>query len=138
MPRITRRALLKSSVAGVAAAQIPSLVGALSASVPRKGRIRQSVSRWCYQKIPLDQLSAAAAQMGLRGVDLLQPEEYDVPRRYGLICTMAYAGGGEIKSALNRTENHAAIEQAFRTNIPKAAAAQVPNHLFRQPRGNVR
>ena len=127
MPRITRRALLKSSVAGVAAAQIPSLVGALSASVPRKGRIRQSVSRWCYQKIPLDQLSAAAAQMGLRGVDLLQPEEYDVPRRYGLICTMAYAGGGEIKSALNRTENHAAIEQAFRTNIPKAAAAQVPN-----------
>jgi hydroxypyruvate isomerase len=85
------------------------------------------VSRWCYQKIPLDQLSAAAAQMGLRGVDLLQPEEYDAPRRYGLICTMAYAGGGEIKNALNRTENHAAIEQAFRSNIPKAAAAQVPN-----------
>jgi hydroxypyruvate isomerase len=128
MPKITRRTLLKSSVAGVAAAQIPSLAGALSASVePRKGRIRQSVSRWCYQKIPLDQLSAAAAQMGLRGVDLLQPEEYDAPRRYGLICTMAYAGGGEIKNALNRTENHAAIEQAFRSNIPKAAAAQVPN-----------
>src|SRR6478672_3832602 len=127
MPRITRRALLKSSVAGIAAAQIPSLSGALSPSEPRKGRIRQSVSRWCYQKIPLDQLSAAAAQMGLRGVDLLQPEEWELPRRYGLICTMAYAGGGEIKSALNRTENHAAIEQAFRTNIPKAAAAQVPN-----------
>lgn len=128
MPRITRRALLKSSVAGVAAAQIPTFAGALSASVEsRKGRIRQSVSRWCYQKIPLDQLSAAAAQMGLRGVDLLQPEEYDAPRRYGLICTMAYAGGGEIKNALNRTQNHAAIEQAFRTNIPKAAAAEIPN-----------
>ena len=40
---------------------------------------------------------------------------------------MAYAGGGDIKSALNRTETHASIEQAFRTNIPKAAAAQVPN-----------
>jgi len=128
MPTITRRALLKSSVAGVAAAQLPSLAYALSAGVePRKGRIRQSVSRWCYQKIPLDQLSAAAAQMGLRGIDLLQPEEYDAPRRHGLICTMAYAGGGEIKNALNRTENHAAIEQAFRMNIPKAAAAQVPN-----------
>lgn len=128
MPKITRRVLLKSSVAGVAAAQIPTFAGALSASVEsRKGRIRQSVSRWCYQKIPLDQLSAAAAQMGLRGVDLLQPEEYDAPRRYGLICTMAYAGGGEIKNALNRTQNHAAIEQAFRTNIPKAAAAEIPN-----------
>jgi hydroxypyruvate isomerase len=128
MPTITRRALLKSSVAGVAAAQVPSLAYSLSAGVePRKGRIRQSVSRWCYQKIPLDQLSAAAAQMGLRGIDLLEPEEYDVPRRNGLICTMAYAGGGEIKNALNRTENHVAIEQAFRTNIPKAAAAEIPN-----------
>src|SRR5436305_7713165 len=128
MPKITRRVLLKSSVAGVAAAQIPAFAGALRASVEsRKGRIRQSVSRWCYQKIPLDRLAAAAAQMGLRGVDLLQPEEYEAPRRYGLICTMAYAGGGEIKNALNRTENHAAIEQAFRANIPKAAAAEIPN-----------
>jgi hydroxypyruvate isomerase len=40
---------------------------------------------------------------------------------------MGYAGGGDIGSALNRTENHAAIEQAFRTNIPKAAKAGVPN-----------
>jgi hydroxypyruvate isomerase len=91
MPRITRRALLKSSVAGVAAAQIPSLVGALSASEPRKGRIRQSVSRWCYQKIPLDQLSEAAAQMGLRGVALLPPDYDAVPRGYFVIFTMAYA-----------------------------------------------
>ena len=128
MQTITRRSLLKSSVAGVAAAQIPSLAGALSVTgEARKGRILQSVSRWCYQQIPLDQLSALAAQIGLRGVDLLQPEEYDVPHRYGLLCTMAYGGGGEIKNALNRTENHAAIEQAFRTNIPKAAAAHVPN-----------
>jgi len=40
---------------------------------------------------------------------------------------MGYAGGGEIKSALNRVENHAAIEQAFRMNIPRAAKAGVPN-----------
>jgi hydroxypyruvate isomerase len=128
MNKVTRRALLKSSLAGVAGTQVPSFATTLSASPePRKGRIRQSVSRWCYQKIPLDQLSEYAAKIGLRGIDLLEPPEYDVPRQYGLICTMGYAGGGDIKSALNRTENHAAIEQAFRTNIPKAAAAHVPN-----------
>jgi hydroxypyruvate isomerase len=128
MPKFTRRTLLKSSIAGVAAAPINSLAETLSAPAEqRKGRIRQSVSRWCYQKIPLDELARYAAQIGLRAVDLLQPAEYEIPRRYGLLCSMAYAGGGEIKSALNRTENHAAIEQAFRTNIPKAAAAQVPN-----------
>ncbi len=40
---------------------------------------------------------------------------------------MGYAGGGDIKDALNRTGNHAAIEAAFRTNIPLAAKAGVPN-----------
>jgi hydroxypyruvate isomerase len=65
--------------------------------------------------------------MGLKGVDLLEINEWDVPRRYGLICTMGYAGGGTIPDALNRTENHAAIEDAFRKNIPLAAKAGVPN-----------
>ncbi|MGA8431071.1 MAG: TIM barrel protein [Candidatus Sulfotelmatobacter sp.] len=96
-------------------------------SPARKGRIHQSVSRWCYKDIPLEDLSAYAASIGLKGVDLLQPDEYEVPRRHGIICTMGYAGGGDIGSALNRTENHAAIEQALRTNIPKAAKAGVPN-----------
>jgi hydroxypyruvate isomerase len=75
----------------------------------------------------IDQLAQAAANIGLRGVDLLQPDDYEIPRRYGLVCSMGYAGGGDIKSALNRVENHAAIEQAFRTNIPRAAKAGVPN-----------
>src|SRR5271165_2008597 len=123
MTKLSRRTLLQSSILGVAGMQVP----AFAAAIPRKGRVRQSVCRWCYSHIPLDQLAAYAATIGLRGVDLLQPEEYEIPRRYGLICTMGYAGGGEIGKALNRVENHAAIEAAFRENIPKAAKAGVPN-----------
>ena len=103
-------------------------VGALQGNAtPRKGCIHQSVCQWCYQHIPLEKLAEHAAQIGLRGIDLLQPEEYEIPRRYGLICTMGYAGGGDIGKALNRVENHAAIEEAFRKNIPLAAKAGVPN-----------
>jgi hydroxypyruvate isomerase len=123
---VTRRALLRSSVVGVGAAVLPSNSTGFDATA-RKGRIHQSVCQWCYPRIPLDQLAEYAAQIGLRGVDLLQPDEYEVPRRYGLICTMGYAGGGEIGKALNRVENHAAIEQAFQVNIPRAAKASVPN-----------
>ena len=106
---------------------LPSDAKADTAPIVRKGRIHQSVARWCYKDIPVEELSAYAASIGLKGVDLLQPEEYEVPRRHGIICTMGYAGGGDIPNALNRTENHAAIEQAFRTNIPLAAKAGVPN-----------
>jgi len=97
------------------------------APIKRKGNIRQSVSRWCYQKIPLDQLCEYSAKIGLKAVDLLKEDEWEVPRRYGLICSMGYGGGGEIASAMNRVENHAKIEEAFRKTIPLAAKAGVPN-----------
>jgi hydroxypyruvate isomerase len=126
MANLTRRAILQSSVISLAASRIPLEAGVAS-DIARKGRIRQSVCQWCYRQMSIDQLAQSAASIGLRGVDLLQPDDYEIPRCCGLVCTMGYAGGGEINKALNRTENHAAIEQAFRANIPRAAKAGVPN-----------
>jgi hydroxypyruvate isomerase len=126
--QLSRRTMLKSAISGVTVASMPTIVWPEQKdSIQRKGRIKQSVSRWCYQKIPLDDLCAYAAKIGLKGVDLLGPEEYEVPNRHGLVCSMAYAGGGEIPTALNRVENHARIEEGFRKNIPLAAKAGVPN-----------
>jgi hydroxypyruvate isomerase len=122
----SRRVFLKSSAAASIAASLP-LHGESPDSASRKGRIHQSVCRWCYKDAPLEQLCQWATQLGLKGVDLLEVPEYEIPRRYGLICTMGYAGGGTIPDALNRPENHAAIEAAFRKNIPLAAKAGVPN-----------
>ncbi len=135
-----RRQVLRSAIAGSAAALFAPSVSlsaeqqgtaqpatAAPAPTPRHGRIHQSVSRWCYQKIALDDLCKAAVQMGLKGIDLLQPDEFEVPRRYGLICTMGYVGAGDIRKALNRLENHDAIEAALRKNVPLAAKAGVPN-----------
>jgi hydroxypyruvate isomerase len=127
MHKLTRRELLKSSAVGVAASRLPLPATVAGAPTARKGRIRQSVSQWCYSKMTLEKLAENAAAIGLQAIDLLKPEEYEIPRRYGLICSMAYAGGGEIGKALNRVENHGAIEQGFRTNIPLAAKAGVPN-----------
>jgi hydroxypyruvate isomerase len=128
MDKLSRRTMLKGALSGVAVASVPFLSWSEQAVlVQRKGRIKQSVSRWCYKETPLDQLCAYSAQIGLKAVDLLNPDEWEVPRRYGLVCSMGYAGGGELVSALNRTENHARIEEGFRKNIPLAAKAGVPN-----------
>jgi len=125
--RLSRREALKAGLGAAALAPLAAALHSEEAKIVRKNNLHQSVCRWCYEKVPLDQLAAFAAQVGLKGIDLLQPEEYEFPRRYGLICTMAYAGGGDIPNALNRPENHAAIETAFRTNIPLAAKAGIPN-----------
>jgi len=128
MSRLSRRNVLKTVVTGAAVASLPSVSWPQgTAQVKRKGNIRQSVSRWCYQKIPLDKLCAYAAEIGLKAIDLLNPDEFQVPARYGLICSMGYAEGGEIGSAMNRVENHARIEEGFRKYIPLAAKAGVTN-----------
>lgn len=120
----SRRAFLKTGAAASLAATLPAHA---VADAPAAGRLHQSVCRWCYSGVSLDQLCQWGAQLGLRGIDLLEVPEFEIPRRYGLICTMGYAGGGTVTDALNRVENHAAIEAAFRKNIPLAAKAGVPN-----------
>lgn len=122
----SRRNFLKAGAAASLGFSLPALT-AQDKPARHAGRIQQSVCRWCYQTTPLDQLCQWAVDLGLKGVDLLQVDEFEIPRRYGLICTMGYAGGGTIPDALNRTDNHAAIEAAFRRNIPIAAKAGVPN-----------
>ncbi len=129
MPMMNRRRVLQGAAACAAAAVTAGALPTESqqASPSAAVRIQQSVSRWCYSKISLDDLCKAAVEMGLKGIDLLQPDEYEVPGRYGLVCTMGYAGLGDIPKALNRLENHDAIEAALRKNLPLAVQAKVPN-----------
>jgi hydroxypyruvate isomerase len=127
MSRLSRRAALKAGLAAGALGSLREVLPAQQDAAATRKRIHQSACRWCYQQIPLDQLCAFAAQLGMFGIDLLQPEEYEIPRRHGLLCTMGYAGGGTIPDGLNVLDNHAAIEAGFRQNIPLAAKAGVPN-----------
>jgi hydroxypyruvate isomerase len=122
----SRRAFLKSGAAASLASTLSS-PAQQNNSAASQTRIHQSVCRWCYKQLSVDQLCQWAVQLGLKGVDLLEADEFEIPRRYGLICTMGYAGGGTIPDALNRVENHASIEAALRKNIPLAAKAGVPN-----------
>jgi len=131
MTQISRRGMIqqvasKLASASLAAAPLLSSAGQLKSS-KRKGRIRQSVSRWCFEKLPLEELCEKGAAMGLKAIDLLNEDEWEVPRRYGLVCSMGYGGGGEIRSAMNRAENHAKIEEAFRKSLPRAAKLGVAN-----------
>jgi hydroxypyruvate isomerase len=127
LPQLSRRTMLKSGMAATALGTLPAVFHADEKMTTRKNRIKQSVCKWCYPKMSLDEMCVAAAKMGLVGIDLLNPDEYEVPRRYGLICTMGHAGAGTIPDAMNRLNHHADIEAALRKNLPLAAKAGMPN-----------
>ena len=113
---MTRRSFFPTAAAPLAA-------GTLSAQP--KGRLKQSVSRWCYNKYPLDELCKLAQRIGLVGIDLLGPADWPLVQQHGLIPTM---GSISAKTGpLNRKENHDQIEKAYREGIEAAAAAKIPN-----------
>jgi hydroxypyruvate isomerase len=125
----SRRSVLQTAGAGV--------VGALAASPAKadrqdtyksKGHIKQSVCRWCYNKIPLDTLAAEAAKMGYKSIELLTADEYKEVKPHGLTCAMLSPKIKDfIPEGLNRKENHARIQKALREAIEFAAAEGLPN-----------
>jgi len=127
MATFTRREAI--STLGMAAA-LPLIGHASSASqgpAVTKGRLKQSVSRWCYSKIPMPEFCRAVKEMGLTAIDLLEEPEWTIVRDHGLVCSMAYAGGGSIPNGLNVRANHDAIVKNFEEKIPRAAKMKVPN-----------
>lgn len=126
---ISRRALLTGlSSAALLAVMPSSLARSLAQSAPTKlkGRLKQSVARWCYRDIPIEQLAKAAADIGLKGIDLIEPADWPTVKKYGLVPTMT-TGAGTIADACNRKELHDKLEKQFQETIPRAAQNGAPN-----------
>jgi hydroxypyruvate isomerase len=90
-----------------------------------RGRIRQSVCRWCFDAIPLVPFAEQVAAIGLKGIDLVEPAQWDVLKRFGLICTMTPSHG--IVKGLNDPANHEECLTRIRNAIEATAAARFPN-----------
>ena len=127
----TRRRAIE--LIGAGALLAPSCLFAQGAAVPqtgrvvKNGRLKQSVSRWCYRGIPLPDFAKAVKEIGLPAIDLLGVDEWPVATDQGLVCSMGYAGGGTIPDGLNDPKNHDAIVKGLEDGLPRAAKAGVPN-----------
>jgi len=128
MEGVTRREALTTGGLVIAASALASGSQTQpSGPAVTRGRLKQSVSRWCYGKIPMPDFCKAVKGMGLTAIDLLEEPEWTVVRDFGLICSMAYAGGGTIADGLNVKANHDAIVKNFEEKIPRAAKLSIPN-----------
>ena len=124
---MSRREVLRAAVGLASVGLAVPFSGALPAArVPVPSRLRQSVSRWCYGKLSLDELCAAAAGIGLVAIDLLDEKDWSTPGKHGLTCAMAN-GFGSIARGFNRPDQHDKLVADGERMIPAAAAAGVPN-----------
>jgi hydroxypyruvate isomerase len=129
---LSRRSAL-SRIAGstalvVVGSEIPHRLAAAEPAAPKlKGRIKHSVSKWCFGSIPLDEFCLAAREMGLQSVELLEVKDFPTLKKHGLTCAMVLGSPGGIASGLNRLENHDKIVAWMEQTIPQVAEFGAPN-----------
>ncbi len=123
--QLSRRLAAKKMLGGAA------LLGSVTTSsfamepvnVKLKGNIKHSVCRWCYGKIPLEELCKAAKAMGIQSIELVGPEEWPVLKKYGLTSALPWGAGQGIEKGFNDPALHDALVADYEKVIPKVAAA---------------
>jgi hydroxypyruvate isomerase len=92
---LSRRNLMRKTsllAAGAVASQLGGAASALETGnierVATKGRISQSVSRWCFGKWSLDELCVVSKKLGLKAIDLLGPGDFATVKKHGLVASM--------------------------------------------------
>ncbi len=103
-------------------------VDAMRNAVAGAGRLKQSVCRWCYDKIPLDTLCKAAKEIGLASVELLDEDEWAVAKSHGLTCAVSN-GPSTIPVGFNRRSEHDRLVKDSERLLPLVAAAGLPNMI---------
>jgi len=101
-----------------------------------KGRIKHSACKWCYKKIPLEDLCQAGKKFGLRSVELLLPNDFATLKKHDMHCGMVSFPQGEtpkgvkvggITRAFNRLEYHDTLVEIYEPHIKASAQAGFKN-----------
>ena len=126
---MNRRNFIKSAALAVAASPLlpPAARAQTAVAATLKGNIRQSVCRWCFGQLKLDDLCAAGRDMGLVAIDLLNPDEFATVKAHGLVCGMVnnptIDGLGGITRGFNRLEHHDKLVPAYEQRLQETADA---------------
>ena len=91
------------------------------------GRLHQSVCRWPFGRIPLEEFCREARAMGLEAMDLLYPDEWAVAHSHGLAVSMGFPSRRPRfnTEGFNDRGLHATLIRELEETIPSAAEAGV-------------
>lgn len=92
-----------------------------------KGNVNHSACRWCYNKIPMEEFLEDAKEIGLKGIDLLGPNEWQLAIDKGMTCSMSTGDKFGIEKGFNDPSLHEALYENYANLIPKAADMGIKN-----------
>lgn len=86
-----------------------------------KGKVNHSACRWCYSKMPLEELAEVAQELGMKSIELLNPAEWDIMIKRGLTCAISNGSELGITKGFNDQSNHRKLFGDYKALIPQAA-----------------
>jgi hydroxypyruvate isomerase len=125
---ISRRTAMGAMAGLAGAGMMAPLSLAQAAPAEGGGRLKQSVSRWCYGKMKFEDLCTQAKAIGLKGIDLLDEPDWDVAIAHGLEVAMPNGPGG-IAKGWNDPANHEELCKKSLEIIPKLSQRGIKNMI---------
>lgn len=135
---LSRRQVLRAGGIAAAALATPVLAADKSASeTAAKGRIKQSIVNWCFEKYwNPDQLCEVAKQLGCVSIELIDPKHWGTLKKHGLVCAIA-SSHGFVKGFNDPAHWDECIDIVTR-RIDECAVAGFPNVItFTGMRNNI-
>ncbi len=123
-PSITRRRLLRGAAAFAVAGALPA-VRAEQPAIKNK-RLKQSIVRWCFEEHwNMEQLCQQANRLGCGSVEIVEPKDWPILKKHGLICAIAPSHGFD--KGMNNPKYHEMCLDKMRVAIDACAEAGYPN-----------
>ncbi len=120
--------------AGAAAISVSSLIPVLSKALSfrknysaLKGNIHHSVCSWCYEGVSLEQLCQFAKSIGIKGIDLCGPKDWQTLKKYDLDSPMCNGAEINLTDGFNDKRFHPTLIKNYSEMIPLVAAAGYKN-----------
>ncbi len=128
----TRRRAIKTILAGAAAfTAAPSLTFAempeKQQTILRKGNIRHSVCRWCFNDVPLDEFCVFVKQIGISAIDLVGPKDWETLKAHGLDSSMCNGAEINLVDGWADSKFHEKLIKNYTEMIPLVARAGYKN-----------
>jgi hydroxypyruvate isomerase len=124
----SRRVAIKNLMLGsMSASALSSFTPAEKQDSALKGNINHAVCRWCYNTIPMEEFCQGAKDIGITGIDLVGPKDWETLKKYGLYSSMCNGAEISLVDGFNETQFHAKLIQNYTDMIPLVAKAGYKN-----------
>lgn len=122
-----RNFITTSTVASVGLLSLKTNASAPKNVIDLKGNINHSACRWCYKKIPMEDLLKHFNDLGIKAMDLTGPEDWPLMKKYNIHASMCWGAEISLTEGWCEPKHHEVLIANYLEMIPKVAEAGYTN-----------